>query len=162
MHISDLHDYSGEKHEEKAQEFLSKGRKAGIKKEVEQLVNTEFDRLEEYASEYLSDIAARRAESFLERVLEGDDDAAMALLGDNHGGRYRSCGYDSGKPWARLIHGNLFLSGGMELRRRIVEANVELLRNERIADLESIVDGLTQQVREVSAELERCREKFTF
>ena len=161
MHISDLHDYSGEKHEEKAQEFLSKSHKDGIKKEVEQIVDTEFDRLEEYASEYLSENAARRAGEFLERVLKGDDDAAMALLGDKHGGnRYRSCGYDKGKPWANIIHGKLFLSGGMELRRKIVEANVDLLRNERIADLESIVDGLTQQVREVSAELERCRERL--
>lgn len=160
MHISDVHEYSPDP-TEVAKEFIDKGRKEQIKSVVEQLVEDEFDRLEEYADEYISQVAAHRAERFLERVLKGDDDAAMELLGDKRGGsRYRQMGYDDGKPWARLIHGRLFESGGVALRRQIVEAHAELLRNERIADLESVVEGLTQQVRELSVDLERCRERL--
>lgn len=161
MHISDVHDYSPEP-TSVVEEFISKGRKEQIKSVVEQLVEDEFDRLQQYGDEYISQVAADRAERFLERVLKGDDDAAMALLGDKHGGsRYRQMGCDNGKPWANLIHGRLFESGGIELRRQIVEAHAELLRNERIADLESVVEGLTQQVRELAADLERCSDRLS-
>lgn len=161
MHISDVHEYSPEP-TAVVEGFIAKGRKEQIKSVIEQLVEDEFDRLQEYGDEYISQVAADRAERFLERVLQGDDDAAMALLGDKRGGsRYRQMGCDHGKPWANLIHGRLFETGGVGLRRAIVEAHAELLRNERIADLESVVDGLTQQVRELTAELERCRERLS-
>ena len=160
MHITDVHDYCPEP-TEAVKEFIAQGRKDKIKSVIEDLVEDEFERLEEYADEYISQTAASRAEKFLERVLKGEEDAAMALLGDKHGGdRYRQLGYDAGKPWASLIHGTLFETGGIRLRRAIVEANADLLRNERIADLESIVDGLTQQVRELTAQLEACRERL--
>jgi hypothetical protein len=162
MHISDVHEYSPGP-TTVVEEFIAKGRKEQIKSAVEQLVEDEFERLREYGDEYISQVAAIRAERFLERVLNGDDDAAMALLGDKHGGsRYRQDGCNHGKPWANLINGRLFESGGVALRRRIVEAHAELLRNERIADLESVVAGLTQQVRELIADLERCRERLSF
>lgn len=158
MHISEVHDYDGEPHEEKVNEFLSEGHRKGIKTEIERIFDDVADRMEEYAGEYLSQLAASRAEKFLEKVLSGDDDAAMALLGDRMGGdRYRLLGADANKPWARLIHGRLFESGGLALRRQIVDAHAELLKNERIKDLESVVDGLSQQIRKIEADLERQR-----
>lgn len=161
MHISDVHEYSPEP-TKVLEEFIATGRKKQIKSLVEQLVEDEYERLVEYGDEYISQVAAYRAELFLERVLDGDDDAAMALIGDKSGGsRHELIGYDHGKPWAHLIHGQLFETGGIALRRAIVEAHAELLRNERIADLESVVDGLSQQVRELTDDLERCRERLS-
>ena len=161
MYISDVHDYSEQPLPEVAQEFLSQGAKKQLKSVIEGIVEEEFDRLREYASEFLSQTAASRAEAFLERVLNGDDDAAMALLGNKLGGdRCKKFGSDEGQPWVHLIHGKLFETGGIALRRKIVEAHPELLRNERIADLESVVDGLTQQVRKLEADLAECRERY--
>jgi len=153
MHISDVHDYNPEP-AKVAADFIAEGRRKQIKGAIEQLVDDEFDRLEEYANEFISEKAATRAEKFLERVLRGDEDAAMALLGDKLGGSRRHIfGADAGKPWAQLIHGRLFEANAMELRRKIVEANADLIRNERIADLESVVDGLTRQVKELTAKI---------
>jgi len=158
MHISDVHDYTPEP-TKVVEEFIAKGRQDQIKSVLEELVNDEFDRLQEYGDEYISQIAAHRAERFLERVLAGDDDAAMSLLGDKSGiSRYKKVGAD-GKPWASIIRGKLFEAGGIALRRQIVEAHADLLRNERIADLESVVEGLMAQVRELDVQLELCRKR---
>ena len=156
MHISDVHDYG--LHEDQTAvtaPFIALNRREQIKKELEQLVDDEFEQLQKYANEYISNLAADRAETFLERVLKGDDDAAKSLLlGDQCGSsRYRTGGCEEGKPWASLINGRLFESGGIELRRKIVEAHADLLKAERIADLESVVDGLSQQIRKLEAQL---------
>ncbi len=161
-HISDVHDHGTNSERARiATEFLAQGRKTEIKKAIEGLIDDEFDALQDHADEYISQVAADRAEKFLSRVLQGDEDAAMALLGDSlGGGRYRKSGYDEGTPWAHLIHGRLFETQQITLRRQIVEAHAELLRNERIADLESVVDGLTRQVQELTTELEQCRDRL--
>ncbi len=160
MYISDVHNYNQEP-AEVAKEFIHKNRRKHIKSEIEQLVDEEFDRLEEYSDKFLSQIAANRAEKFLEQVLKGDDDAAMALLGNKLGGdRYRISGCDEGKPWASLIHGRLFETGGIALRKAIVESHPELLQNERILDLESIVDGLSAQIRQLEKERDRLQERL--
>ena len=159
MHISDVHDYTPEP-TKVVEEFIAKERQEQIKSVIEELVDDEFLRLEDFGDEYISQTAAHRAERFLERVLAGDDDAAMALLGDKSGSsRYMLNGPDKGKPWANIIHGRLFESGGIALRRQIVEAHADLLKNERIADLESVVEGLTAQVREAEVQLELCRKR---
>lgn len=160
MYISDLHDFGADT-PDVAKEFIEQKRKEQIKKEIEQLVDDEFDRMEEYCGEFISQAAADRARRFLEKVLRGDKDAAMELLGSsNNGDRYRVTGCDSGKPWAHLIHGSLFETDGIRLRREIVAANTDLIASERIADLESIVDGLSQQVRQLTADLEACRDRL--
>lgn len=159
MYISDVHDSNPQPSQE-AKDFIAQERMKQIKSVIEQLVDDEFERLTEYADDFISNTAASRAERFLERVLKGDADAAMALLGDKMGGsRRRMVGCDEGKPWAHLIHGSLFETSCMELRRSIVEAHPELLRNERIADLESVVEGLSRQVRELERDLEQCRDR---
>ena len=148
MYISGVHDYGAhEEHTEATKPFIEQNRRQSIEREIELLIAEEFDLLEEYANRYISDLASTRAERFLEHVLKGDDDAAMQLLGDrNNGDRYRIMGCDTGKPWPVLIHGKLFETGGMELRRKIVEANIDILQTERMADLEAVIDGLKQQV----------------
>lgn len=161
MHIPNVHDYSESDVDPKVAEgFLAENRKKQLADLVSEIVDDEFDRLENYANEYISQIAANRAECFLKKVLEGDEDAAMELLGDARGGqRRRDFGVDDAKPWAELIHGRLFETGEIELRRKIVEAHPDLLRNERIADLESVVEGLSDQVRKLEADLRRCHER---
>jgi len=160
MYIPDLNDYSPPSMEV-AEKFLSENRRKGIVSEIEQIVSEEFDRLTEYADEHISGVAASRAGKFLTRVLNGDSDAAMSLFGDTmDGSRYRMSGSDASKPWAHLIHGTLFETDGIILRRKIVEAHAELLQNERIKDLESVVAGLSQQVRELTRDLYMCRDRL--
>ena len=59
-------DEAGEEaNQQKAEEFLSEGRKKEITSAIESIIEDEFYRLEEYASEHLNDVARRRAEGFL-------------------------------------------------------------------------------------------------
>ena len=111
--------------------------------------------MESEAISHILSIATRRVARFWERLLDGDDHAASELLADEDGRRYRSLGYGAGKPWPNLIHGHLFEVGGMEMRRKIVDAYPELLKDQRILDLEATVDGLTQQIKEQDDEI--CR-----
>jgi len=162
MHTPDVHEVT-EEQVEVAKEFLSKGRREAIRGEIEQLVQEEFEHLEDHAADFLAARAGARAEHFLLRVLKGDEDAAMALLGDKYGGsRHRLIGLNKGKPWAELIHGKLFETNGIRLRRQIVEAHAELLRSERIKDLEAVVEGLEAQVRKKDAEIERLHRELPF
>lgn len=151
-YIPAVHDVTDEACTEKATELIPDRNRQKIRDEIADLVELEFDRLESDADYFLTQTAARRAEAFLEKVLEGDDDAAKELLGGKND-RYRDSGYKKGEPWCSLIHGRLFETGGIALRRQIVEANADLIRNERIADLESIVDGLTQQIQKAEREI---------
>jgi len=160
MFINEVHGTeAGE--EKEAEKFLGEGRRKAITREIEQIVSDEFDRLEEYAGSFISDVAASRAEKFLEKVLSGDEDAAMWLLGDESGySRYRANGLDNGKPWASLIHGRLSETNMIKLRREIVDAHAELLVSERIADLDSIVAGLEDQIRKQDAEISNLRDRL--
>ena len=71
----------------------------------------------------------------------------MALLGSaDNLDRYRSLGYDAGKPWSSVHFGNIFETSGIVMRRKLVEAHADLIESERIKDLESIVEGLRLQI----------------
>lgn len=54
-----------------------------------------------------------------------------------------------------VIHGRLHENHAIQLRREIAQAHADLIRNERIADLESIVASLEAQVAKRDAEIER-------
>lgn len=164
MHISDVHDYSCaqvEEMEQKAKEYLTPEHEKLLSNAFYEVIDAEYNRLEENAAEFLENCAASRAETFLKRVLDGDEKAAMALLGDERGGdRHKQYGYDAGEPWAKMIHGNLFETSGIEMRRQIVEAHPDLIISERIKDLESIVEGLKLQIKKQDQEIERLRDRF--
>jgi hypothetical protein len=154
-YIPDLH---GEvERPEQVKEFLSAPRKNQIKEVIERVVDDEFDRLEEHADEFISQTAADRAKRFIERVLKGQEEAARALFGTNDNwDRFKPYGADKGEPWAfQSRDGVLFLTNGMEIRQKIVEAHADLLKNERILDLESIVEGLRKQIVDLYEKLER-------
>lgn len=55
------------------------------------------------------------------------------------------------EEWHRVIHGKLHESGCIALRHAIVEAHADLLKNERILDLEDQVKSLVAQVNKANA-----------
>ena len=155
-YIPDLHKHGDDPVAQAAADpfILDDFRRKKIKAEIEEIINEEFDRLSEFASSFLSETAADRATKFLLRVLKGDEGAILELIGGDDT-RYHLAGYDKGKPWAQVIHGRIFETTAMKLRREIVEANADLLSNERIKDLESVVEGLQQQTAKLQIELDR-------
>ena len=159
MYIKDLHNRDIPHLEEATNTFFSERLKKEIQDKMDDILHEQFEDWKETAASNLNDEIARRAESFVERLLKGDKSAANHLwFGDSS--RYESIGYNKGKPWAHLIHGSLFLTNEVDLRRRIVEAHKDFFESERIKDLESIVDGLTRQVRELEQECERLYERL--
>lgn len=60
-----------------------------------------------------------------------------------------------------VIHGRLHENHALQLRRQIVEANADLLQNERIKDLESVVASLERQVVEKDATINGLRERLS-
>jgi hypothetical protein len=159
MHIPQLNGYDTEPHQAAVKSFIQKNRKEFILREIQELVNDELCSLEDNAAYHLACVASNRAEEFYERLLSGDAEAAIQLFGGDKD-RYKQLGCDAGEPWAHLIHGRLFQTRAMEMRQKIVEAHADLIRNERIKDLESIVDGLQRQIISTQAELERTRERL--
>ena len=164
MHISDLHDYSmseTETQEKKAKEFLTPEHKKLVAQAIYYVMDEQYNKLEDYAGEFLENCAASRAENFFKRVLDGDEKAAMALFGDRQDSdRYKQLGMDEGKPWAHLIRGSLFETNGLKMRRQLVEAHPDLIVSERIKDLDSVVKGLQLQIIEQDKEIERLRQGF--
>jgi hypothetical protein len=145
-YIKDLHDYNMDEPEE-VKEFFGVNAIDRLKDIVNELIDNEQSRLVEYATDVISEAAAYRAKRFLEKVLKGDENAFQELLsGDSS--RYRSKGVDVDKtePWASVIHGSIYLTSGMKIREAIVDAHADRLKDERIKDLESIVEGLRKQI----------------
>jgi hypothetical protein len=108
------------------------------------------------------------AKRTVEMLLAGNEDQMRRYLhcerghwngrsdGDSGWGRKREI-YE----WHSVIHGQLFEQGGVAVRKAIVEAHAELLKNERILDLEDQVRSLVEQVNRANTErekmFERCR-----
>ncbi len=105
--------------------------------------------LEQSLASDINGEAAIRAENLLMKLLRGNEDAAQALFKcGNDGNRRRAYG-PTGRPWAQVIHGHLYQSSAVELRAAIVEAHSELLKDERIKDLEAAVEGLSAQLKKM-------------
>lgn len=149
-----------EQHEQTVRDYLDERSRERLRSAICEIVDAEFDRFEEYADEQIAALAVDRAERFIKRVLNGDDNAGRSLFACmSEGDRYKQIGFDAGKPWAAVYHGTLFETDGIQLRRQLVEAHADLLRNERIADLEAIVDGLRQQINKLEADNRRMLDR---
>ena len=96
------------------------------------------------------------AENAINAILNGDDESMRNYLSCREGG------YDGRGSEHPVIHGKLFETGAIELRRRIVDAHADLLKNERILDLEDQVKSLVAQVNKAQAATEQLRREFTF
>ena len=157
-YIPQLHEAPSPEIEQTTKKFLSEQRAKKIRNEIQEIFDEENYAFEEYAEEFLANVAASRAEQFIEKVLKGDEDAAGSLVGPES--RYKAYGHDAGESWASMIWGKLSVTGAVELRAKLVAAHPELLVSERVKDLESIVDGLTRQIKEKDKEIERLRDTW--
>lgn len=99
--------------------------------------------LKERLSTNLADFICTSAENAVKALLEGNEERMRAYLSAQDG---RYTGRDRDHP---VIHGELFETGALELRKKIVEAHADLLKNERILDLEDQVRSLVEQVNKV-------------
>ena len=89
--------------------------------------------------------AERMADDAIEAMLNGDEEKMRRALHCAHG--YWT-GRDKDHP---VIHGKLFETGCIETRKQIVDAYPELLKNERILDLEDQVRSLVAQMCKLEA-----------
>jgi tRNA 2-selenouridine synthase SelU len=98
-------------------------------------------------------------------VQQSADRAVEALLAGNEKElrRYLTCdegAWNGREKEHSVIHGRLFEPQCFETRKAIVNAHAELLKNERILDLESQVASLVDQNNRQKAEIERLREEL--
>ncbi len=80
------------------------------------------------------------AEAAVEAILKGDEAEMRKQLSCQEG---HYTGRNKTHP---VIHGKLFETGAIALRKQIVDAYPELLKNERVLDLEAQVKSLVEQV----------------
>ena len=99
------------------------------------------------------------AERAIKAMLEGDDETMRQYLQCREN---QYTGRDREHP---VIRGRLFETGAVELRHKIVDAHAELLKTERIKDLEDQLASVVKQVRDAEARMEaqfRNRESTEF
>lgn len=101
----------------------------------------------------------------VEALLEGNESEMVRWLGcDARGHNGRSDGYSTRtiEQQHPVIHGKLFDTGSVALRRKIVAAHRDLIAEQRILDLEDQVRSLVEQnntlAREKEAMWQRVRE----
>lgn len=119
----------------------------------------------------LSAWVADMAERAIEAMLQGNEDQMRRYLScDKRGtdGRYtcyngRTDGVNYGAPRDPahpVIHGKLFETGAVELRKQVAQANEALIRDERIRDLEDQIKSLVAQVNKAQNEKENLLERL--
>lgn len=109
---------------------------------------TIIDQMPERIEGFVRDMAQRT----VEQMLEGREDQMRRYLGcDGYTGRGRE---------HSVIHGTLFEHNPILLRKKIAQAHADLIRNERIADLEDQVASLVRQVNEKDEIIERQRTRL--
>ncbi len=127
---------------------------------------TEFEesllwRLREDMPGHLAGVAREAAAKAIEAVLEGDEKELRRWLSCDSGaytGRAGEGYYSRSQGEAHpIIHGKLFEQGAVLLRKQIVDAHADLLKTERILDLEDQLRSVVIQHNKVKDELERAR-----
>jgi hypothetical protein len=148
----------------------------GIKKAVDEIINDlEGDIMYRMKDDLAHNLAAwcvDMAGHAVEAMLEGNEDQLRRYLscekrgedGQYIGWTGRSDGNYFGKredrEWHSVIHGRLFEQGAVALRKKIVDAHPEVLKSERILDLEDQVKSLVAQINHKEAECERFRQRL--
>ena len=91
-------------------------------------------------------------------LLEGNEGEMVRWLGcDSRGHNGRSDGYNANRTIDEqhpVIHGKLFDTGSVALRRKIVEAHRDLIAEQRVLDLEDQVKSLVAQNNKLARERE--------
>lgn len=129
-------------------------------------------RLKDELAPILVGWVAEMAQRAVEMMLEGNEDQMRRYLscekrgadGQYIGWTGRSdseyWGRKREEEWHPVIHGKLFEQGAVALRKKIVDANRDVLTNERIIDLEDQVKSLVAQINKKEAELEKTRDRL--
>lgn len=122
---------------------------AALRKKVSEITNdieTDLDyRLKENMSANLAGWITDMAECAVSELLKGNDERMRSYLSAREG-------YYTGRDRDhQVIHGRLFETGAIELRKQIVDAHAELLKSERVLDLEDQVRSLVSQVNKLEA-----------
>ena len=149
-----LGEYEVNEARDKPIEAFIKANEEPLKKQLEGCLDEVFRRYQQWLEDEgpfaLAQESVYRAKNLLKAVLEGDEDAAKALFQTDAS---REEWAEAGEPWAKVIHGKLHLPESQQLRRLLVEKHADLLRDERIRDLESQLDGVMRQLREANKRL---------
>lgn len=105
-------------------------------------------RMGEVIEGFVQDMASR----VVTEILEGRDDQMRRYLGlDGWTGRDRE---------HSVIHGTLFETGALALRKKMAQAHADMIQNERILDLEAQVKSLVSQINKKDNEIETLRERI--
>lgn len=148
---------------ERLQSLLQSAMPEDVMKVARRKIDDVFDEIsdrfwrwikDEMASE-LASYAADMAKEIVEEIIAGDEDKLRRLLRCKEG---EYTGRD-GDHFVSDNDGKLYEVHALRMRRRIVDAYPDLLKNERILDLEDQVRGLVKQVTDLRAELERERSR---
>lgn len=104
----------------------------------------------------LASLVSQMADNVIEQLLAGNEEQMRRYLHCDLGG------YTGREGMNRFImtHGKLNEHSPITLRRQIVEAFPDLIRNERIADLEAQVAALVSEVNKVTQDRERLRAHY--
>lgn len=129
-----------------------------VRKKVEDVTATIDDYLtysiKEELSHGLSRYAVDMAQRAIESLLSGNEEQMRRYLTCQHGGY---TGRDRGHS---VINGTLFETGGIALRRSLVDAHRDLISSERILDLESQVKSLVENVNKLESTNRALQEKL--
>lgn len=138
--------------------LLDENSKKKIKKEIDNLLyiiegDLEYELLERLRNS-LSDHTRKMAENAIDAILNGDENRLRQYLSCHE---YGWTGRDADHS---VIHGTLFETGAIALRKKIVDAYPELLKNERILDLEAQIKSLVEQVNKEKARADSYYERY--
>lgn len=119
-----------------------------------------ISRMSETIEGFVRDMAGK----VVEEILEGRDDQMRRYLKlDGYTGRHEeSPTYGRKKDVSEahpVIHGKLFETGAIALRKKMAQAHADLIQNERITDLEDQVASLVSQVAKKDMEIEGLRNR---
>lgn len=130
---------------------------AHMKKKLQGLTDDLYDYIEYSLKDdlagNLSSLVRQMSDNVIEQLLAGNEDQMRRYLHCDLGGYNGRDGMDR----FIVMHGKLYEHSPITLRRQIVEAFPDLLRNERIADLEAQVAALVKEVNHLKADKERMR-----
>jgi hypothetical protein len=112
--------------------------------------------LREDLSGYMADAVRSMAEDAVTALLAGNEQRMRAYLNADPSG-WTGRGRDH-----PVIHGSLFETGAIELRKKIASAHRDLIEQERILDLEDQIASLVKQVNDRDAEINRLRQERNY
>lgn len=127
-----------------------------VKEIGDQIEDELMYRLQSDASYNLGHFVQRISGKVIEAILAGDEGQLRNALNCKDG---QWNGRDNPNP---VIRCKIFESSTVELRRKIVDAYPDLLKSERILDLESQNRALIAQVNELESKFSRLQRESTF